>query len=378
MKITLKSASIAAIMTLILVQSCKHHEIGSTNITRIPISESNILLKDTFSNYISIDKVIKLETNTDGLIGLTVKVDIADGLVFILSQGPGVQLSLLEFSDEGSFIRRLDKRGKGPGEVSDLSGFYNDSIDKQIYLFDWYNKVIRMDYNGNFLSEFKLPKGAIEMVRLDDRHFAFAARGPNSMYITDLIGKEIKLFKNDLAELNTGSFNPLIRTGNEVLLKLRMNDTLWRVKPDTLVPAYHIDYGEKSLSGEQLLKIPAVGQMGDRTVPDQYMWGTTIRGATADQLCFFIYYDQKTLLSYSDLTNSSSYVFEYKRIINDPVLGKGFYPVGSFQTDSFIGTFMPAHMDLDKIPSVLNSVLPIAVDDNPILVLYRFRGLSGK
>ena len=378
MKITLKSASIAAIISLLLVQSCRHHEIGNVNITRIPISESNILLKDTFSNYISIDKLIKLETKPEGLIGLIVKVEIASDLVFILSQGPGVQLSLLEFSAGGSFIRRLDRQGKGPGEVSDLLGFYDDSIDKQIYLFDWYNKVIRMDYNGNFLSEFKLPKGAMDMVRLDDRHFAFAATGLNSMYITDLSGKEIKVFKNDQAEISADGSNPMIRIGKEVLLKHGMNDTLWRVKPDTLVPAYHIDYGEKSLSVEQFLKIPAVGQMGNRTVPDQYMWGTSIRGATADQLCFFIYYDQKTLLSFSNLTDSSSYVFEYKRIFNDPVLGKGFYPVGSFQTGCFIGAFMPAHMDLDKIPAALNSILPIAVDDNPILVLYRFRGLSGK
>jgi hypothetical protein len=378
MKITLKSASIAVIMPLLLILSCRHHEIGNVNITRIPISESNFLLKDTFSNYISIDRVIKLETKPEGLIGLTVKVEITDGLIFILSQGPGVQLSLLEFSDDGSFIRRLDKRGKGPGEVSDLSGFYNDSITKQIYLFDWRNKCIRMDYNGNFLSEFKFQQGAFEMVRLDDQHLAFAAMGLNSLYITDLNGKEIKHFTNKIAELNDSRFNPLIRTGNGILFKLNMNDTLWRVKPDTLVPAFHIDYGEKSLSVEQYLKIPAVGQMGNRTVPDQYMWGTSIRGATADQLCFFIYYDQKTLLSFSNLTDSSSYVFEYKRIFNDPVLGKGFYPVGSFQTGCFIGAFMPAHMDLDKIPAALNSVLPIAVDDNPILVLYRFRGLSGK
>jgi hypothetical protein len=235
-----------------------------------------------------------------------------------------------------------------------------------------------MDYNGNFLSEFKFPQGAFDMVRLDDRHLAFAAFGPNSLYITDLNGKEIKHFKNDLAELSTIRYNPLFRTGNDILLKLDMNDTLWRVNPDTLVPAYHIDYGEKGLSGKQFLKIPTVGQMGDRTVPDQYMHGTSFRGATADQLCFFIYYAQKTLLSFSNITGSSSYVFEYKRIINDPVLGKGFYPVGSFQTGCFIGDFMPAHMDLDKIPPVLNSVLPIAVDDNPILVLYRFRGPSGK
>jgi hypothetical protein len=67
-------------------------------------------------------------------------------------------------------------------------------------------------------------------------------------------------------------------------------------------------------------------------------------------------------------------VFEYKRIINDPILGKGFYPIGSFEPGYFIGEFMPANMDLDQIPSVLDSALPIAQDDNPILVTYRFIG----
>jgi len=377
MKITFKSASIAAIITLLLIQSCRHHENRTATITRIPISGSDFLLKDTFSNYITIDKVIKLETKPEGLIGMVVKVEIAGDLVFILSQGSGTPFGLLEFSAAGNFIRRLDKPGKGPGEVNDLSGFYHDSIARQIYLFDRHNKLIRMDYNGNFLSEFKLPEGAFDMVRLDDQHFAFAATGPNSLYIKDLSGNEIKHFKNDLAEINIDRFNPLIRTGQDFLLKLNMNDTLWQVRPDTLLPGYYIDYGGKSLSPKQYLEIPK-GQMGQRVVPEQYMWGTHIRGATADQLCFFVYHSRRTLLAYSDLTNGSSYVFEYKRIINDPILGKGFYPVNSFQTGCFIGNFMPANMDLDKIPSVLNTVLPIAVDDNPILVLYRFRGPSGK
>lgn len=209
------------------------------------------------------------------------------------------------------------------------------------------------------------------MVCLDDRYLAFAALGPYSMYITDLNGKEIKRFPSSKTAVPMMDFNPLVKTGKDVLLKLSINDTLWLVKPDTLSPVYVIDYGSKSLSPKQYLEMQP-GPNGVPIVPDHFMWGSNFKGSTANQFCFFFNYSRKTLLAYSNLAKMITYVFEYKKIINDPILGKGFFPIGSFQPESFIGIFMPAIMDLTKIPAILKSVGPIAIDDNPILVLYRF------
>jgi hypothetical protein len=373
MKIINRSASAAILILALLGQSCSNHTEVNPSVTRLPVSEADILTKDTFSSFIRIDKTIKLETHPDGLIGLIVKVDITDDYVFILSQGSGVQLALLQFAASGKFIRRLDRTGKGPGEVARLRGFYNDKIDGNIYLIDEGSKGVRMDYNGNLISDCKFPKGAFDMIRLDDRHLAFASAGLNSLYITDLSFNEITHIENAYPSINYERFNPLLRIKNDVLLHLSMNDTLWRVESDTLMPAYFIDYGARSLSLAKFMEFPS-GPMGDRNVPDQYMWGTGIRAATDEQLCYFIYYSRRTLLAFTDFKSKLSYVFEYKRIINDPILGKGFYPIGSFEPGYFIGEFMPANMNLDQIPSVLDSALPIAQDDNPILVTFRFIG----
>ncbi len=362
---------VITILILVLCLAFINPGKGTRSLIRLPISEADFILKDTFANFISVDKVIKLDTKSDGLVGLIVKAEVTDDRIFVLSQGPGPEINLLAFSLDGKFIRKFGSRGKGPGEVADLSGYFNDIIHKQVYLLDRFNKVVRLDYNGKVLSEFKCPEGAYNMVCLDEQYLAFAALGPNSLYITDLTGKEIRHFPSSKTSIPMVDYFPLVKTGKDFLLKLNLNDTLWLVKPDTLSPVYRIDYGSKSLSPKQYLEIPP-GPNGVPIVPEHFMWGSEFKGSTANQFCFFINYSRKKLLAYSNLANQTTYVFEYKKIINDPILGKGFFPIGSFQPDYFIGMNMPAVMDLAKIPAALKSIGPIQADDNPILVFYRF------
>ena len=63
--------------------------------------------------------------------------------------------NFIKFSPNGEFLKNLYKKGEGPGEIQDYFG-YALSLNK-IWIYDYVKrKVIVIDHEGNFLSEYKL------------------------------------------------------------------------------------------------------------------------------------------------------------------------------------------------------------------------------
>lgn len=63
--------------------------------------------------------------------------------------------NFIKFSPNGQFLKNLYKKGEGPGEIQDYFG-YALSLNK-IYIYDYVKrKIIAIDHEGNFLSEYKL------------------------------------------------------------------------------------------------------------------------------------------------------------------------------------------------------------------------------
>lgn len=64
---TFKSNRICLLSTLILLilPFCKNSESTPTDFKRIPIRDEDFRLKDTLSNYLKIEKIVRLETRPD-------------------------------------------------------------------------------------------------------------------------------------------------------------------------------------------------------------------------------------------------------------------------------------------------------------------------
>lgn len=65
-------------------------------------------------------------------------------------------------------------------------------------------------------------------------------------------------------------------------------------------------------------------------------------------------------------------IFDYGQVRSDPMLGKGFFISASSNPNHFIGYYLPGGMDMDNIPQILTREGPVGMDDNPILVFYKF------
>jgi len=369
MSIHLRFPAIFPLLLVILLSSCKPPAPAPEGLIRIPILEKNFLLNDTLSNYLKIEKLVRLEAHPDALMGLITRVEAVDNLIFIQKQDRSEEL--LVFSSEGKYLRKICNKGKGPGEAVMLDGFYVDSVYKQVYMVDWANKVIIKDYDGNLISEFKCPYGASDLVMLDKDHLVFAAGGKSEVYVTDLSGKEIHRFLYYEIPFHFGFRLPLIKTGGGALFQRYMDDTLYLVNRDTIRPRYLIDFGKNALTRKQFLQFPA-NEMGDRNIGPQYMMDLRLQGIAGNILAFTFSYNRKQYNAFADLVGRRTWIFEFRQTQTDPFLGKVFYMNASSNGTNFIGYYVPGSMNMDKIPQVLASAGPISMEDNPILVFYRF------
>lgn len=107
------------------------------------------------------------QTDTLGLESIAVKIDtlrlITDSLyditVFGITEdrifGLTADNVIVIMTSDGQVISSSRRTGRGPGEFANLGGCVYDPYSDEILLLDHWNKVIRLDTDGNFKDEIK-------------------------------------------------------------------------------------------------------------------------------------------------------------------------------------------------------------------------------
>lgn len=166
------------------------------------ISNDPFYLSDVFSNF----KIIILETNEESIINRIDNLQLINDTLYIFDRSVK---SLLIFSVDGKFIRKVDKSGRGPDEYLEPIDFDIDLSQRQIFILDWGLKKINMySSHGDF-------KGKIDI------------RNRFSSFI--LSGKDILLYM-PLPEVRNSSDYKLIHCltykGNRNWEKMNASDFL--------------------------------------------------------------------------------------------------------------------------------------------------------
>ncbi len=101
-------------------------------------------------NIFSIKKYLPLETTKDFIIGEISRLKIVNSKIYILDLKTN---SVIIFSDNGKFLKRIHDVGPGPNEYIDLSAMQVSKENNFIALYDpQRKKFIYYDLEGNFLS----------------------------------------------------------------------------------------------------------------------------------------------------------------------------------------------------------------------------------
>jgi hypothetical protein len=192
---------------------------------------------------------IRLETNSNCLIGNIDKLICADSLFFVVDKR--IAKAVFVFDWNGRFVNKIATRGRGPGEFTEIWDVNVDTKAKTIALLDEkIRKINYYSYDCHYLDYKRIPFIFFGFQNIDDNTIAYYTnRAPNgrmpaindNLFVIAQKNNKVKSKAFPLTEneknntFNFETFNaPLWKFGQRVYFNPRFSDTIYRVFPDSL------------------------------------------------------------------------------------------------------------------------------------------------
>lgn len=129
--------------------SIVNNEVGKSidyHVEEVDVVGANMSIAD----YVDSCYYVPLETGADVLINQIERVEYDMGLFFVLDSK---QDAIFIFNEEGHFLRKISKKGKGPDEYYDLKDFFLNKQNKLIEICDRHrDRILCYDYNGKLIT----------------------------------------------------------------------------------------------------------------------------------------------------------------------------------------------------------------------------------
>lgn len=237
--------------------------------------------------------VMQPEITDQSLITSTSKVYRIDGKIYI-----GSENAILVFSEDGSFIRRIEHQGSGPGEYVRLTDFDINEEAQTIFVLDNNaQQVLLYDLDGEFVKKINLNFWAIRIKAIGDNSVALFSGNQTSSEVNihkvnvidtqtgEVQSKSLPIDPRKSEYLHMFSANNFSTASGETLLAELYNDTIYSITSAESTPAYVLDFGSDK-------------------IPDSF-------------------YDNgfEDIMQFQEKFSASSFSYGYNTILN---LGKGF------------------------------------------------------
>lgn len=213
------------------------------------------------SDFASSVEPIPLETNDNALIGTVTSIIFRGGKYYVGSASMQTD-RVFVFDKTGKYLYKLDKRGGGPDEYTELQDLAVSDDGKLFCATDAGPKLLVYDLEqdtcllskkiGVFVSGLALYQNRIItynrwQLKSYGKDFAIAE--------FDLAGHQLDAYyePDELSKIKKqffGSMKPFEPVGDQLYFKPSMCDTIYEIKDKELVPAYYFDFGKKKLPGE--------------------------------------------------------------------------------------------------------------------------------
>ena len=242
----------------ILLSAC-HRNRPATGLTVLhpPLQTTEHLLH--LSDIADSLSYIKLATDTSNLIGVIDKIIPLKDRILIVDKD--ITQTIYIFDKSGRFIRKINKKGRGPGEYLSLNDVAVDVSNKRLIVHDdMAQKISIFTYEGEFIEKIRLDFITTSIAYLGNNrlacycdyinnpNYSIRSKSPN-LILFDLQTRKTqsKLFFNStINRLGiTGLINNLSSTysNDTVHLIMPLNDTVYSICNNKVQPEYYVDLG---------------------------------------------------------------------------------------------------------------------------------------
>lgn len=243
---------------LFFIFSCqekKNSDISEDNIERVSFYE-NYSEKLPLSFFVDTIELIPLETNHENMIGEITRLIFYDDKYYVRSTNGMQNGKLFVFDKTGNYLRKIGKKGGGPGEYLEFKDF-TITHDGKVVLAD-YQRLLTYDSKGEFLYSTKVDGSFLANEILPVKENEILAFHSLPSLLNDNMLSKINKKGFDKLFFNRGQIEALkcsflttwrsfVLADSSYYLKYPFCDTIFSISKDLnkISAVYSIDYGKK-------------------------------------------------------------------------------------------------------------------------------------
>lgn len=376
------------LIVLISAFGCKENNKSKNqalhNIKIPSISSLNIENKEKLSSVVDSSFITRLETKPECLISSIDKMIMYNNRIYILDKKNSN--GVFEFTKRGKFIRKIGKKGKGPGEYTNLKGF---TINKnEIILFDWSKRrLLAYSLNGDFIGSKKIGFYLNDFTMegenyvLDIHNRIKSASDKDKSFSIAMLDKKTKFlseFLNSTVTINGyGSSKNMCTDKNRIFFKEPYTNIIYEIKNGNYLPLFKLDFQNMTIP-ENLKKDNAgFSSFRNELSNHKYMFMSNASGYQVidDYLLFSVEYGNNIMSHIYSITKEKLYPInfsyndsDYLGLIGQTIGSNKGFVVSYVQPEWILP--MKKHIKSEKLKDFLENTEPT---DNPILIFNHIR-----
>jgi len=312
----IRSVKFCFLLLLIYCYSCNDRAStkgpipGDIEIIKIELPGQDSLVH--LSNFVTSVKVIPLEFSDQSIVGKVVKTKVYNDRIYIQDK---YHTSLLVFDIHGKFLHSIGTQGRGKSEYFYLTGF--DVNERGVFIYNNYpSEVHHFDYEGKNLGKSeKIDTQGSYFAMQDDFYYLYLRSPGDSKYELDIYSSDFKKHVGyfpsnpDFQQGGiTGLFSGTSSDGS-IPFYVPLNDTIYMLNKDEIMPSYFIDFGKKRISdGDRLELYKNMDRLNEVSLSKDFAFDVS-NVQNIDDFLFFNYY-------YSYMKHSVFYNKKNKTAIN--------------------------------------------------------------
>ena len=276
-----------------------------------PEINRKIGLDDLYSDY----QFIRLETNTNALIGFVDKLEIFHDRIYIFNRSASGS-SIFCFNNQGKFLYKIANHGQGPGETVFMMDFSINKNNNTLWIGDDARKILEYDLDGHFIKEYRTGFSINNIACIDSNDDLFAIRF--GYYKDKNYGFAIYSLQNDRAiahRMYASDFERICGgesmsfCGKNLLYGFGFTDTLFQVTNQNFIPLYALDFGKHRIPKEMYSNKISKNFIAEINKPSNEYAGLITRAIENESYLKFMY-------SFCGKNQISVYSKSRKKIIN--------------------------------------------------------------
>lgn len=319
------------------------------------------------SSFIEDYKIVQLSASNDNLIYQISKVQYSNKKIYILDS-PGNCIFI--FNDDGTFDKKLNKRGSGPGEYIQITDFYID--DNNLLVLDFTQQTI-LQYTKDlkFIKKMNLKSHASKFIYHNKTYWSYnepIQKMPDYQFSS--FTKKGKSIKNFLPRSSIkhqyiwSGVNVFALNGLKKYLSPQYNDTIYNITDDNIKPEFVINFNER--------KFPKNKNINDYDITDPNFYFLIKHNFYKSNKYLIFDFISKTR-RYFCIHDIKENITKAGLITNDLIKNFRFFP--RWGNDDFLIEELGSEilMEYFKTLPQFEKFSNVSEDDNPFIIIYKLK-----